>query len=577
MEEKKPTGYPSIDKPWLKYYLEEIAKVDLPNCTLFDLLLQNNRMRPNDIALVYFNNKITYGALFSQIHEAINGLYALGIRSGDVVSIISITTPEFVYAFYALNYLGAIVNMIDPRASAKTKATQIAATHSNLLIILDECTDDLDEVLKLVRVEKVVMTQVYQSMGFPIKQLYLLKKKTTRKPQMNQQIISWDSIMQQGSKKPDIHSDGYSPALIEYTGGTTGEPKGVLLSNLNVNSIAEQYRLVAKDQVRQQTWLTVSAPFIAYSLICGLHIPLVSGMICCIELYDPEAVAKTIVRKKYNHVAVTPIVWENIIKNPRFKKHDFSFLIAPTSGADYMSPKLEREINAFFESHNCTWKICQGYGMTEVGSAAAFSFSNSCYKPGSVGVPFPHTIISAFDVESGLEMPCGETGEICICGPGVMLGYFNNSEATSQVILSHKDGLKWMHTGDIGRIDEDGNLFITGRIKRMITRFDGFKVFPSAVEEKILAHPAVEKCSVVGKKDLRSDAGQLPVAFLVLKDGNLKQSDKIVEEIKGHCEKSLPEYARPVQFFVKDFLPMTAAGKIDYRTLEQDAQDETKL
>lgn len=579
-EIKKITGYPSIDKPWMKYYSEEAVNARMPSQSAYTYVLENNREHLDDIALVYFGRRITYGELFQNIERAAIAFQAIGVSAGDVVSLISITTPELVYCVYALNKIGAVANMLDPRASEKTLISQISSTQSKTLVVLDQCTDKLDALEKQLQLEHIIVIPVSKSMGFPVKQAFLLKTGLGKK---NHGIATcshteWDAFLQESSAglSPATNDSADAPAFIWYTGGTTGEPKGVLLSNSNINAVAEQYRLAVKGLPRQQTWLTVSAPFIAYSLICGLHLPLGFGMTCYIELYDPEAIAKTVVRKKYNHVLVTPVVWENIIRNPHFEKKDFGFLIAPTSGADYMSPNLENSLNAFFESHHCTWKICQGYGMTEVGSGVAWCSSDSCYKPGSVGIPFSHTIISAFEPENGMELPTGENGEICICGPSVMIEYFNHPEATHQVLRVHKDGKKWMHTGDIGRIDEDGNLFITGRMKRMITRFDGFKVFPSAVEEKILTHSAVEKCCVVGRKDTRSDSGQLPVAFLVLKTRAHEQNSEIVEEIKAHCEKNLPEYARPVQFFIRETFPLTAAGKIDYRALEKEAADQTK-
>ncbi len=570
------TGYPSIDKPWLKYYSAEADSAKMPFQSAYTYVLENNREHPDDIALIYFGKRITYGELVQNIERVAMAFQAIGVSAADVVSIISIMTPELVYCVYALNKIGTVANMLDPRASEKTLISQISSTQSQTLVVLDQCTDKLDALEKQLQFEHIIVIPVSKSMGFPVKQAFLLKTGLGKK---NHGIaicrhIEWDAFLQESSAglSSAINDSADAPAFIWYTGGTTGEPKGVLLSNSNINAVAEQYRLAATGLLRQQTWLTVSAPFIAYSLICGLHLPLGCGMICCIELYDPVAIAKTVVREKYNHVAVTPIVWENIIKNPRFEKKDFGFLVAPTSGADYMSSHLENNLNDYFKSHHCTWKICQGYGMTEVGSGVAWCSSDSCYKPGSVGIPLPQTIISAFEPENVLELPTGENGEICICGPSVMIGYFNHPEATHQVLRIHKDGKKWMHTGDIGRIDEDGNLFITGRMKRMITRFDGFKVFPSAVEEKILTHSAVEKCCVVGRKDTRSDSGQLPVAFLVLKTREHEQSSEIAEEIKEHCEKNLTEYARPVQFFVLDSLPMTAAGKVDYRSLEKEAE-----
>lgn len=576
MEEKQLTGYPSIDKPWLKYYTEEAIYAPLPESTLYEYLWENNKNHLDDIALVYFGKKISYGELFRYIDRAVEAFQAIGVKAGDVVSFISITTPELVYCVYALNKMGAVANMLDPRSSEKTLIAQIANADSKVLVVLDQCTDKLDALAAKLKLDHVILITVKASMGFPIKQIYSVKTVLSNSSDSVSacKCTAWETFLAVGTKTAIGAADdpANAPALIWYTGGTTGEPKGVLLSNLNINSVAAQYRNLSAGQPRQQTWLTVSAPFIAYSFICGLHMPLACGMVCCMELYDPRAIAQAIVKKKYNHVAVTPIVWESMIKDPKSQSKDFSFRIAPTSGADYMSPKLEREINDFFAKHNCMWKICQGYGMTEVGSAVATCLSNDYNKSGSVGIPFPNTIISTFDVDRGCELPIGEIGEICVCGPSVMQEYYKNPEATNTVIKQHKDGMKWMHTGDLGRIDEDGNLFITGRIKRMITRYDGFKVFPAAVEEKILTHPEVEKCSVVGQKDPRSEGGQLPVAFLVMKNKDAAYAEKLMLEVKVLCEKSLPEYSQPVQFFVKDSLPLTPAGKIDFRALEHEAE-----
>lgn len=578
MDEKKLTGYPSIDKPWLKYYSEEAINAPMPSGNVYDYVWEHNKEDLDDIALVYFQKRITYGELFKNIDKATAAFQTIGVKSGDVISIISITTPEFVYCVYALNRIGAIVNMLDPRSSEHTLISQIRKTDSRILVILDQCANILDSLEQHLNLELIILLQVKESMGFPIKQIFSLKTALSKNvnSSINCKCVNWKNFLASAIQEtvPSSTDKADLPAFIWYTGGTTGEPKGVLLSNRNVNSVAEQYRVVAKDHARQQTWLTVSAPFIAYSLICGLHLPLAYGMTCCIELYDPESMAKTIVRKKYNHAAVTPIVWENILKNPRFKEKDFSFLVAPASGADYMSPKLEQELVDFFETHNCSWKICQGYGMTEVASGVAICSSNACYKPGSVGIPFPNTVISTFDVDSCRELPIGEVGEICIQGPSVMLEYYKNPEATKATVRQHSDGMNWMHTGDLGKIDCDGNLFITGRIKRMITRYDGFKVFPSVVEEKILMHPDIENCSVVGRKDPRSEGGQLPVAFIVLKKNKGTTKDRIVQEIQTSCINTLPEYARPVQFYIIEQLPLTNVGKVDYRTLEREAQKE---
>ena len=574
--ERNLTGYPSIDKPWLKYYSEEAINAPMPSSNIYEYIMEKNKNHLDDIALIYFGNKITYGKLFENIERATSAFIKLGIKEGDIVSIISITTPELVYCVYALNRIGAIANMLDPRSSDNTLVGQIEEAHSKTLIVLDQCADKLYGITAQIDFENVIMLKLVTSMGFPVKQIYSIKTAfiSSEKRRNSCNYVEWDLLLNSGldTKIYETSNKAEAPAFIWYTGGTTGEPKGVLLSNLNVNSVAEQYRLVSKEHFRQQTWLTVSAPFIAYALVCGLHIPLSQGMVCCIELYNPDAMARTIVRKKYNHAAVTPIVWEKILRNPNFKNVDLSFLIVPISGADYMSPRLEIDINNFFEINNCSWKICQGYGMTEVGSAIAVCSSNIVYKLGSVGAPLPNTIISTFDIDSGKELVTGENGEICVRGPSVMLEYFNNKDATNEIIRLHEDGKKWLHTGDVGKIDEDGNLFITGRIKRMITRYDGFKVFPAAVEEKVLMHPAIDKCSVVGQKDPRSDGGQLPVAFVVLKDKEI-DVNKVIQEIKNTYMSLLPEYARPIHFYIKEDLPLTGACKINCCELEREANE----
>jgi long-chain acyl-CoA synthetase len=240
----------------------------------------------------------------------------------------------------------------------------------------------------------------------------------------------------------------------------------------------------------------------------------------------------------------------------------------PITGADKLSKKQYHEINAFLQEHNCSWKICNGYGMTEVGSAACVSVSNECNKAASVGMPFPDTIISAFDVNTGKECKIGESGEVCIQGPGVMKGYFKNKEKTDEVIHIHEDGKRWMHTGDIGHVDEDGCIFIEGRIKRMIIKYDGFKVFPNAVEEKILTCSLVENCACVGIEDKVHGAGQLPIAVIVPSDKNTDENT-IKDEVQKICKRELSEYAQPAEYYFYDKLPLTHAGKVDYRVLEK--------
>jgi long-chain acyl-CoA synthetase len=573
--EKNLTGYPSIDKPWLKYYDEKLIDTPLPRRSIYDNIYINNQEHLEDIALRYFGNRISYGKLFEGIEQAEKIFCSLGVKSQDVVSFISIFTPEMIYAFYALNKIGAVSSMLDPRATADELARKISDAKSRIVVVLDACMEQLDEIVERITLEHVVVLSTGKSMGMPTKQLYTAKNifsKRKYNSKTEKLIRKWEDLqnlsvnIQLGDSSNNDVSE--NPAVICYTGGTTGESKGVVLTNHNIISIVEQYRKITGGFERRQTWLTPSVPFAAYPVVCSLNIPLSFGMECCIELFEQQKMAKSVVNDEITHVSAGPSLYEALLKYVGENEVDLSFLIMPITGADKLSEKQYNDINTFLQEHNCSWKICNGYGMTEVGSAACVSVSNECNKAASVGIPFPDTIVAAFDVTTGKECRIGESGEICIQGPGVMKGYFKNKEKTDEVIRIHEDGNRWMHTGDIGHIDEDGCVFIEGRIKRMIIKYDGFKVFPNVVEEKILTCSLIENCACVGIEDKVHGTGQLPVAVIVPSYKNMDEN-VIRNEVQTICRRELPEYAQPTEYYFYDKLPLTHAGKVDYRVLEK--------
>lgn len=301
-------------------------------------------------------------------------------------------------------------------------------------------------------------------------------------------------------------------------------------------------------------------------MVTSQHLPLSYGMKCGL-CYDTDSikVEKMLLTGKYNHMANTPVTWERLTNSEKTKNADLSFLINPTVGADSMNPNKEKEINIFLKEHGCKYPIIKGYGMTEVGSAASVCISHECNKIGSVGIPFVAMNFSIVDLDTGKELPYGEQGEICMSGPSVMMGYFNNKEATEGVLKVHEDGNLWMHSGDLGHIDEDGFIFIDGRLKRMITNYVGFKIFAPQVEQVLSGCKSVEKCCVIGAPDKEYGAGQIAVAYVILKEG----CPENIEEIRTLCQKNLPDYSVPTDFvFVKEF-PYTSAAKVDYRTLEK--------
>ena len=557
MSNPKKSNYASVEKPWLKYYSEQAKTVDMPKVSIYEYLWQNNKDFPEDIAIIFAETKITYGEMFENIEKAAKAFYGEGVRSGDTVSIIAITTPEILYSMYALSKIGAVCNMLDPRMPVDMLKEMMVNTNSKWLVILD-IFNAISEQFAINDTFKIV--EIKTPMG--------LSGESTN----NGRILWEEFIIRNQHITYDMVTDkGELPVLIEYTGGTTGKPKGVLLSNNNINAVAAQYSVNGIPLKRKDVCQCVAAPFIAYVITLGTHVPLSHGITCKIAIYEPELIVDDIINNEYNHIAANPTVWEKLINSPKAQNKDFSKLIMPISGADAMSLSLQNRINEFLKEHNCPNVVCNGYGMTESGIAGCVNLSKEISKPESVGIPFVKTIITAFDEETNEELPYNNIGELCISGPCVMMCYVNNKEATDNMLRIHSDGRQWLHTGDYGYIDEDGFVFVIGRMKRMIIRDNGAKVFPMEVEKIVNEIPGIIKCALIGKDDIHS-AGKVPVLFVVKDKETCDEEMKVL--IRNTCLKNLLDYSIPQEIIFKDDLPITPIGKVDYRLLENEANSQ---
>ena len=570
---KKLTGYPSIDKPWLKYYSKEAINAQLPACTIYDYLYESNKDYRGRTALNYFGRKISYGELFENIEKAARALKQNGVDKGSIVTILMPTLPETVYLFYALGKIGAIGNMVDPRTSAEGICDYIREVESDLLIIVDVVLPKIADILSKTTIKKVLVISPADSLPPVMSALYKMKQR--KSPKFNDACIRWKAFIAEGAAytgKTNIEYEQNRPVVIVHTGGTTGRPKGVMLTNDNLNVSAYQCDISGLDFQRKHTWLNIMPPFIAYGVGNGLHLPLTVGMeVILIPQFDPNKFDELLLKYRPNHMTGVPSHYGNIINSPTLKNVDLSYLIEPIVGGDSMNIDLEKQTNQFFKNHNAKCHVVKGYGMTEVSAAVSVCATDSCNQIGSVGIPFTHTIISIFDVENAEELLYNQQGEVCITGPNTMLGYYKNSEATAEIIVRHRDGLDWVHSGDIGYMTEDGMLFIVDRIKRMIVRHDGFKVFPSMIEKTIFSHKAVASCCVVGTPDKEHSQGKLPVAHIVLDPEFSGREELIQQQLTAFCLKELPEYAQPVDYVFRDSLPLTPIGKVDYRALEKES------
>ena len=562
----------SQEKPWMKYFSEESRNAEFPRMKVYSYFKEVNRNRLQETALYYYGAKITVKKMIMKIDHVADALDAIGVKKGDTVSMVSASTPESIFTFYALNKIGATLNAIDPRLDKKSVARMIKNSGSKVLICIDVAFPLIDAILTDIKQEHIVVQSAGTSLP-PLKKFALKLAVNSNVPYGKANIMSWDDFMD-NSKFGAAHEaeyDGDATVAICYTGGTTGFPKGVMLTNDSVNAVGFSFLhagIIYKPNTR---FLGIMPIFSSYGLVCGIHMPMIMQQeLALIPRFSPVKMGEYIKKFKPQHMIATPAFYEILIDSEEMKGFDLSFMLTLGSGGDSMNAGLEDKLNEFMKTHNLRYPLAQGYGMSEVSAAATFCV-NDRYKRGSVGIPCITTTIGIFDPETGEELGYNEPGEVCISGPSVMKGYYNNKEETDHVLRKHADGKIWVHSGDIGTVDEDGFVYIQGRVKRMITRFDGHKVFPITIESFIAEHEAVHSCSVIGVNDRERLQGQYPMAVIELNSGiDVSRRDEICREIYAKCQEHLEQRGKPVAVVCIDEIPLTGMGKNDYRKLEKE-------
>lgn len=562
------TGYPSIDKPWLKYYSQEAINEPLPECTMYEYLWENNKDHLDDVALVYFKKKITYGEMFAMIDKTARAFLSIGVKSGDVVTVLMLNQPEMVYMLYGLNKIGAVCCVVNVLSSEKELIHYLLEGKSKYFVALDVFFDKSYTAAKEYGVSKLIYIPLWQSLGAIKNKLYRLKVK---KPAYSDGfVMSWNAFLAGAAAVHEVIPAKYEKnkcTVIGHTGGTTGTPKGVMLTDYAFNSVFEQEKWMFERRPNDSL-MDMIVPFAIYGLASNIHIAMCFGVqLILIPKVDPEKTDELLLKYKPNHVASIPSYWTAIPKSKRL--NDVSWLRTAVAGGAGMNSELENSLNDFFSSHGSTAYVTNGYGMSEVCGAACMQTKNSS-AVGSVGIPLCKTVVAAFEPETTNEKKYGEIGELCIKSPCMMLGYVGNKEETAQVMKRHKDGV-WIHTGDLGYVTDSGAVYVKGRIKRVyITQHNGVvsKIFPDRIEQTILAHQQVEECCAICIS--QKDGTYLPIAYLALKE---KSADhvNVQEEVSALCKRDLPEYAQPVRYIFLNTLPKTAVGKVDYRALEAQA------
>lgn len=570
--EHELTGYPSIDKPWLKYYSEEVIKMPLPQKTLYSYLYENNRNHVESVALNYFGNRITYQEFFKHIKATADAFTMAGIKHGDIVTILSLITPETIYCIYALNYIGAVANMGYLSLSEDEIIQMVEKTNSKAIIVLDVAAEKVIHVQERLTSGMTIILPVESSMPWLMKSILKLKKK--KLPNDGKQLLTYPSFVKKytGQKQAtEVQWKEEQPAVLVYTSGTTGEPKGVVLTNDNINAVAFQYRYSGLKFKTGETILAFMPPFFAIGFCLNVHMPLALGLEEILGPNpDPDVITKLYKKCRPNHFVAAPTNILQIIDAMQGKS--MSHCITLAGGGESMTPQQEEMVNTYLAEHGSDAKYITGYGMTEF-AATVTTGLNNVYRENTLGIPLCKTIVKIVDTETGKELPYGEAGELCFHTPSQMKEYYQNPKETAETIRQHEDGMKWIHTGDLGWVDQDGFVHFKGRMKRiyMTQGEDGtlYKVFPARTEMVLMELGNVKKCAVTVRMEGKLVKEQ--IAYLVLEKKSEKEN--ILETVKEHCRKMLPSHSVPGKYIILDEIPLTQSGKTDYRALEKMKKD----
>jgi len=562
------TGYPSIDRPWLQYYSDEAINAPLPEGSMYDYMRACNVGRENATALTCGNRHISFLKFFADIDNCAKALDSYGVKAGDVVSAIMLASPEAVILLYAINKIGAVSCFLSPSSPEDTIRGQLSLLKSKLVV-----THDIFQKIVLFAaedsgVETVICVSLAAYLPVPASILARLKFQA---PKGTERLISWKRFLENGMSTvlplPTVSGD--EDAVIEFTGGTTGEPKGVVISNTAANAVAFAYK-TSTDTMDFQTgqrFLDILPPFLAYGIFFGAHMPLCVGLenILCPDP-SPEKLPGLLVKYRPNHFSGGPLHMNQMISDKKMQKSDLSHIITAAYGGDNMNEEWEDSVSRFLKEHGAHNGIMKGYGMTETASTFCTSTHRTRYM-----IPFAKNNIRIMDLDSGNELGYGQEGEICLAGPSLMDRYFKNVQNKDDPFETI-DGVRWLHTGDLGYVTENGAFTISGRLKRILWALGADRipqrVYPMAIEKILCENPAVIQCVVVGRKN--GERGFLPIAYIV----NEATADRkaLTTELLALSKSRLPDYSRPLEIHYLCEMPLTGAGKVDYRALERMAQ-----
>lgn len=556
MENKQLTGYPSVDQPWLKYYSEEQINAPLPHMTAYEYLKTQNAGRLDCLAIDSEVGKFTYGQLFGIIDATARALWAMGIRKGKNVLSMFPVLPHESFLFYGIDAVGAALCQIAPQYTALEVCNYANRIDADLFFVFDFIlTPEMERmVYERTKVRHIIVVNFMPLQG------------------RDARTLSWDAFMALGAEVtlPEIHRDPAKDVLFfASTGGTTGEPKSVMLTDNSFNLAIHQYISSPLPYKPGQRCLRMFAIYSGAISVANHHMPMCCGMVSVLRNFKSgiEEIPEMVYTDKPNNLILIPQFFELMEQSSLLENQDLSFILHAGCGGVPITAQFEERVYDFFRKHGINTYLGYGWGCTESATLGTIRSSFETSRPGTVGVPFVNTLVAAFDLESEEECTYGQEGELCICSPGMMLGYYNVPEQTSQSLRIHSDGKRWLHTGDLGTVDQEGFVRVTGRMTRMILISANAKIYPAAMESEIAKVPGVQEvvyCAVP-----RDDGFYDPVCYIVPE--KFEDAEAVKTAVEQFCTEKFPRDSRPRRVFVKAYLPLNKGNKPDILLLEKEA------
>ena len=555
--------------PWKNYMGDVPMHLDYFEGAMFEAVECIAQKYPNYVAFDFMGKSTTYKELVREIEICAKALKTLGIRKGDRVTIAMPNCPQGIYMFYAVNLVGGVASMIHPLSAEKEIEFYLNESNSVAAITLDQFYGKFAAIRENTGISNLIIASIKDALSPVMKVGYALTQgKDIPKIPEDAPIIRWNEFktLSKCGHNHRVRRAAGDPAVILYSGGTTGTSKGIVLTNLNFNALSQQV-IAANPMFRPGDKMLAAMPiFHGFGLGVCIHTMLTQGGCCLlVPRFTPKSYAKDLVKNRCNFVAGVPTLYEALLRLPDMDGADLSCLKGVFSGGDSLSIELKKKFDKFLYDHKAIVQVREGYGTTETVTACCLTPTH-IYKEGSIGLPFPDIYIKIVEPGTDKELPYGQEGEILLAGPTVMKEYMNHPEETAQTLRTHADGLTWVYTGDLGTMDDQGFVYFKGRAKRMIIS-SGYNIYPAQLENILDAHEMVQMSCVIGVPD--SYKMQKVKAFVKLVP-EARPTEETKQLLMAYCRQHIAKYAMPYDIEFKAEMPKTLVGKVAYRVLEEE-------